>query len=206
MPKINPATGTRRISLFAQHLRTWGGCTKCRLHEGRIEMVFTRGQVPCQVLFVGEAPGESEDILGRPFCGPAGQLLDYIIQLAGLTQIDVKTGKSCIAYAMTNLVCCIPRDEKGEKVHEPDDKCTRACQPRLIEFIQICQPRLIIAVGALARDYFDQGYKHAVQTTIPVVDIKHPAAILRANVTQQGLDVQRAVVTIEDAIQEYVVG
>lgn len=106
-------------------------------------------------------------------------------------------------FAMTNLVACIPRDEEGGKATEPDEDSIQACKPRLEQFIRICKPKLLVCVGALARDWFKSGYKHSVQLNwkrTKVIDIIHPAAIIRANVTQQGLAMQRCWVTIANAI------
>ena len=78
----------------------WGKCRECSLWEGRQRVVLCRGKVPADVLFIGEGPGESEDSIGQPFIGPAGHLLDQILEQSGVTEHR---------YCLTNLVCCIPR-------------------------------------------------------------------------------------------------
>ena len=204
----------------------WKNCTKCELHEKRSKVVVARGTVPCKVLFVGEAPGESENVVGKPFVGPSGRLLDLIIKRSiecstlckecGKLQYVTPSGIVCsnghgganemaLTYALTNIVCCIPRDEEGSKVSEPPEECIEACSERLIEFVDICKPRLIVAVGKLAEDYIRPGYNWSIKLTkkIPTVAIAHPASILRANVANQGLAIQRCVVTITDALEEY---
>lgn len=151
-------------------------------------MVLARGTVPCDVLFVGEAPGVSEDVVGKPFVGPAGKLLDRIIDQSGLAN-------HC-TYALTNLICCIPRED-GSKAGEPSEESILSCRQRLIEFVYLCHPKLIICVGSLA-------VKHvpiAVGPNLGYISIVHPAAILRANVAQQGFLIQKCVVTLADAAE-----
>ena len=183
------------ISLHQQHIKKWDDCKLCTLCETRNKMVFARGQVPCDVLFVGEAPGESENVLGRPFVGPAGQLLDVIIR---------KALPDTMKIALTNLVCCIPRDADGSKTSEPEDVSIIACSERLKEFVKIADPKLLVAVGTLARDWLTPGYKYSIKIhkTIRLIDIVHPAAILRANVAQRGMAIQRAVVKLATAVDD----
>lgn len=183
------------MSLFSLHVQRWKDCRLCSLCETRKKVVLARGTIPCDVLFIGEAPGESENVLGTPFRGPAGKLLDLILERA------VPDG---IRYALTNLVCCVPREDGF--VTEPDDDSVRSCAPRLAELVEIATPDLIVCVGRLAKDWIDPGYKHSVSKgfsrKIPFVDITHPAAILRANVAQKGFLVQRSKATIRTAVED----
>lgn len=195
------------LTPFQKHVNRWSSCTACPLWEGRQQVVLARGTLPCDVLFIGEAPGESEDVLGQPFVGPAGQLLDQIIQRAfAATQVPGTEGAdyNSLTWAFTNLVCCIPRDEDGGKATEPDDEYIKACSVRLIEFVEIAEPRLIVCVGALARDWLTPGYRYSIKLhrDVPRIDIIHPAAVLRANIAHRGLMVQRAVVQISNAVEE----
>ena len=182
-------------SLYQQHVRRWRNCRLCSLCEGRQRVVLARGKIRCDILLVGEGPGQSEDILGAPFVGPAGKLLDHIIK---------QSTPPSIHWAMTNLVACIPRDESGDKTAEPEPEAIDACRPRLEEFIRIADPRLIICVGKLAEEYLKQGYRHSIKLPrrdLPLVAIIHPAAILRASIAQKGLAVQRAIVTVRNAVE-----
>jgi DNA polymerase len=177
------------LSPYQRHVKRWSKCCKCSLHKQRRKVVIARGSVPTDILFVGEAPGASEDVIGRPFVGPAGKLLDRIINQAIDGQFD---------YCLTNLVCCIPKDEavKG-KLGAPPTECVIACAPRLYEFIQLCKPRLIVAVGQLSAKHIPQK-----DLSCPVIEIIHPAAILRMDISQQSLAYQRCVVALEDAIED----
>lgn len=180
-----------RLQLFTQKWR--GGCGSDQCSKARV--VLFKGTLPCDLLFVGEAPGESENVLGRPFVGPAGKLLDSIIEDA----VD-----DTMRCAFTNVVGCIPRESTGDKAKEPEHEQILACQGRLEEFIRLANPRLLVCVGALARDYTDPFLKDSCKfhRPIPRVAITHPAHILRANVTNRGLMRQRAVVTLRNAVLE----
>jgi DNA polymerase len=143
------------------------------------------------VLFVGEAPGQSEDVIGLPFVGPAGKLLDEIIDQGLDGQYD---------YALTNLVCCIPLDENGSKVTEPPKEAILACSDRLQEFVTICRPKVIVCVGSLSAKWIEKNFGYRISNLF--VSITHPAAILRMDVSQRGLAIQRAVVTLQDSVEE----
>jgi DNA polymerase len=150
------------------------------------------------VLFCGEGPGVSEDELGKPFAGPAGHLLDKIIEVA-------LEGK--ITYAMTNLVGCIPRDGEVGKATQPPDEAIRKCTPRLKDLIWIAKPRLIVCVGALASKWLQNPKVFEPSWWEPLgevrfVSIAHPAFLLRLSMAQRPLEVQRAIITLRDAGEE----
>lgn len=153
--------------------------------------MLARGNVPADILFIGEAPGQSEDVLGQPFVGPAGKLLDRQIAEAfgNCPGLDLR-------LCFTNLVCCIPKDETNKKVGEPDKECITACEQRLIEFIYLCQPKLLVCVGDLAEKYAGWG------SSAEVIKITHPAAILRAEIVRQSLMNQKVVVILENAFRD----
>ncbi len=149
-------------------------CEKCRLHEQRRNAVFGEGNPAAEVFFVGEAPGAFEDQTGRPFVGPAGQLLDRILNAAmGLRRED--------AY-IANVNKCRP---PGNRDPQPDE--VAACLPYLTEQIRAIRPRVIVALGRVAAhnllgrtDSLRQlrGLDLAFEG-IPVVVTYHPAALLR---------------------------
>ena len=180
---------------YQRHRNRWGECEKCNLCKRRKHVVLARGRVPCSILFLGEAPGSSEDVLGVPFIGPAGKLLDRIIERGLDGQWD---------YALTNLVACIPLDKDGKKMGEPDEECIEACAPRLKEIVHLCHPQLIVCVGKLATKHISK-WPRCTDTCswlIYYVHIIHPAAILRMDISQRGLAVQRSIVAISDAVDK----
>lgn len=215
------------MSAWQQHVERWKDCTACPLCRQRYRICLARGDIPCDVLFIGEAPGQSEDATGLVFWGPAGDLLDNksdvrpgIIQRAlrdvpvcatcGSLRVREATDWSCLAghtsrdghggrdvtYALTNLVCCFPAEAKARGENEPERDEILACRPRLNEFINIAQPRLIVCVGVLATEYIDHN------DTVPCFDIIHPAAILRKDMprVQKGEAVRRTAVKLRGAV------
>lgn len=180
---------------FQQHVAKWRQCTACKLHKDRKNVVLCRGTVPCDILFVGEAPGSSEDVLGEPFVGPAGHLMNQII--------DQSMIGGHWTYALTNLVACIPLGEDGNKVTEPETECIKACRPRLVEFVRICKPRATVMVGRLAGK---QNLSHNEvgagdwlgKNILEFQEIIHPAAIIRGNISQRNLSIRQCVVRLDD--------
>lgn len=189
-------------SKYQLHVTTWKHCTQCPLCETRKNVVLARGQVPADVLFIGEAPGNSEDALGKPFIGPAGKLLDHIIERA----VELCANRPTMAF--TNLVACMPKEWKdhlGKVKIEPQEEHIKACSDRLNEFVRLCNPKVIILVGSLAQQHFvgnvDQHIAARIDSKELHVDsIVHPAAILRADISQKSLAIQKCVVTISDAV------
>lgn len=179
----------------------WRNCSQCELCNVRRNIVLAKGKIPCDVLFVGEAPGQSEDVLGIPFVGPAGHLLDSQIREA-----LENSGKTELRLAYTNLVCCIPK-EGGQKVGEPPKESIQSCEPRLVEFMSICKPRLVVCVGDLAEKYlpdFETTGGSRFRQNFVMVSITHPAAILRAEIVRKPLMEQKVIVTLECAFRDLV--
>lgn len=203
-----------------QFKQRWSeGCGSCQCDKAT-NVVFCRGTVPADVLFIGEAPGVSEDILGSPFKGPAGKLLDGIVEEAlersgqaqdtgGFTPNGepINTwAPADVTYCFTNLVGCLPSDDRGVKSGEPDKDQITKCRPRLIEFIKLVKPKIIVCVGSLAEKHvpfalgWNLGNKGSIWTG-KMVNIVHPAFILRAVPAQQSLLRKQAVVRITNAIE-----
>lgn len=180
---------------FQKHVKQWSNCQLCDLCEKRDKVVLCRGKLPCDVLFVGEAPGPSEDAIGLPFVGPAGHLLDEMINDACYSQME--SVPYILRMAFTNLVACIPKDENNQKFLEPPEYAIDACSPRLEEIIRLANPKLIVLVGKLAKKHI-AGYRMP-DSVDRAVEIIHPAAILRADVAQRSLAIKRTIVTLADA-------
>lgn len=152
-------------------------CDACGLHENRTKSVWSRGSPHARLMFVGEAPGEQEDLAGLPFVGPSGQLLDKMIAAMGLEESQVY---------ICNAIKCRPPDNR-----RPDPKELYACQAFLREQIRLVQPKVIVALGksasqALADDVplellFPQGWagKWREYMGVPVITTYHPAYLLR---------------------------
>ena len=114
-----------------------GDCTRCKLHRlGRTQIVFGVGNPDADLMFVGEAPGQDEDLQGFPFVGRAGQLLTKIIEAIGLRREDVY---------IANVLKCRPPQNRNP---EPDE--VASCQPFLRRQIAAVRPRVIVALGSFA--------------------------------------------------------
>jgi uracil-DNA glycosylase len=112
------------------------GCTKCRLSEGRTQVVFGSGHPQADLMFVGEAPGFHEDKQGVPFVGQAGKLLDKLLAAIGLTRSDV---------FVANVLKCRP---PGNRDPLPDE--IQACEGHLWKQIELIQPKVVATLGNFA--------------------------------------------------------
>ncbi|HEV8387586.1 MAG TPA: uracil-DNA glycosylase [Nitrososphaera sp.] len=112
------------------------GCPLCKLSRTRKNAVPGEGQLSAKVMFIGEAPGRSEDEKGRPFVGAAGKILDQLLQKAGIERSQV---------FITNVVKCRP---PSNRVPEEDEAV--ACRPYLERQIDLIQPKVICILGRTA--------------------------------------------------------
>jgi len=151
-------------------------CTKCDLHATRTNTVFSRGNPAASLCFVGEAPGEDEDIQGAPFVGRSGQLLDKILTELGL---NVSTD-----IYVCNIVKCRPPNNR-----RPTDTEVNQCIDYLEGQLQVINPKVIVALGNTA-------VSNLINTTFGITKIRgkffkrgkslvmptyHPSYLLRNN-------------------------
>lgn len=108
-------------------------CRKCRLHEFRRRPVPGEGDKKSIVMFIGEAPGEKEDEVGRPFVGPAGKLLTGLIESMGYNRER---------FYITNIVKCRPPNNR-----DPFDNEVESCLPFLIRQLKLMKPKIIVTLG-----------------------------------------------------------
>jgi DNA polymerase len=113
-----------------------GECTRCKLAKGRHHLVFGVGAPQAELVFVGEGPGEDEDLQGEPFVGRAGQLLTKMIEAMGYARSEVY---------IANVVKCRP---PGNRNPEPDE--IEACEPFLRAQLAAIRPKVIVALGKFA--------------------------------------------------------
>jgi uracil-DNA glycosylase len=133
------STDEKRQRLAAMEEKEVRTCQKCRLCETRTHTVFGEGNPDTQIFFIGEGPGENEDLSGRPFVGRAGQLLDKMIAAMGLRREQV---------FIANIVKCRP---PGNRVPAPDEVAT--CTPYLERQLEIIRPPVIVTLGRPAATY-----------------------------------------------------
>jgi len=111
-------------------------CTRCRLAQGRTQVVFGVGNPDADLMFVGEAPGFHEDKEGVPFVGQAGKLLDKLLAGIGLERSEVY---------IANVLKCRP---PGNRDPQPDE--IESCEPHLFRQIELIQPRVVATLGNFA--------------------------------------------------------
>ena len=153
--------------------RALAGCRRCRLCQGRTQVVFGVGNPAARVVFMGEGPGADEDRLGEPFVGRAGQLLNAMLPSIGLKRADVY---------IANVVKCRPPGNR-----DPESDEAAACMPFLKRQIELIDPAVIVCLGRIAARYL-------LGTTAPISSYRgrwtkwmgrdvlptyHPAYLLR---------------------------
>lgn len=162
-------------------------CSRCGLCETRRNVVFGIGNEHADVLFVGEGPGEQEDIQGIPFVGPAGKLLDDMLSI-----IDLSRDRNCY---IANIVKCRPPRNRDPLETEQD-----ACIGYLRNQVFLIKPKIIVCLGRIAaKRLIDPDYRitrqhgHWVQKNgVWMTAIYHPSALLR--------DVSKRPETFDDLI------
>ena len=170
-PPLDPAEKQQQLTLLNEN--SVRNCTKCRLCETRTQTVFGEGSADARIFFIGEGPGENEDLSGRPFVGKAGQLLERMILAMGLRRDQVY---------IANIVKCRP---PNNRVPAPDE--VAACTPYLERQLEIVRPHAIVTLGLPATRYMLQlnlsmgkmrGRFHSWRR-IKLMPTYHPAYVLR---------------------------
>jgi DNA polymerase len=174
-PAVSPEdTGTAAPTGLLPVIRAdIGDCTRCKLHQGRTNIVFGVGSPEARLMFVGEGPGADEDEQGEPFVGRAGQLLTQIIKAMGFAREEVY---------IANVVKCRP---PGNRNPEPDE--IEQCSPFLHAQIAAIKPVVIVALGKFAAQTLLQtetpisrlrGHFHRMGE-VEVMPTFHPSYLLR---------------------------
>src|SRR5438034_6947218 len=157
-------------------------CKACDLWERGTQTVFGEGARRAEVVFVGEQPGNEEDLTGKPFVGPAGRLLDDALSEAGIDRAQTY---------VTNVVKHFKWEPRGKRrIHKkPNAKEIAACRPWLEAEIEIVKPKVIVCLGATAAQALlgskfrvsKDGGKFIESNLAPyIIATLHPSAILRA--------------------------
>lgn len=163
------------------------GCSKCQLAQTRKNVVFGVGNRTADIMFIGEGPGEQEDLQGEPFVGPAGQLLDDMLSIIDLDRTNVY---------IANIVKCRP-----PKNRDPLEEEQVSCIDYLRQQVALVKPKIIVCLGRIAatrliRPDFRITREHGSWTErngISFTAIYHPSALLR--------DVSKRPETFEDLLE-----
>ena len=149
-------------------------CQKCALADTRTNVVFGKGPRDARVMFIGEGPGENEDLQGEPFVGRGGQLLDEMLSLIGLNREK--------NFYITNIVKCRPPRNRDPLNTEQD-----ACIGYLWDQMELLRPRVVVCLGRIAackliKEDFKITREHGQwfeKNGVWMTALFHPAAILR---------------------------
>ena len=161
---------------------TAAGCRACPLWKTGTQTVFGEGASDAKVIFVGEVPGNDEDLAGKPFVGPAGKLLDRVLEEVGIQRDEIY---------VTNAVKHFKWEPAGKRrLHKkPNAREIAACRPWLDAEIQVIQPKVIVCLGAtaaqtlLGKDFrVSKQRGELIQSPLApfVMATVHPSSILRA--------------------------
>jgi DNA polymerase len=158
-------------------------CRACDLWKTGTQTVFGEGSPDAEIMFVGEQPGDQEDLAGKPFVGPAGRLLDTALAEAG---VDRK-----LAY-VTNVVKHFKWQPRGKRrIHQkPNAAEVAACRPWLDAELAVVKPKVLVCLGATAAQaLLGRQFRVSKQRGVPVesdlapvvMATVHPSAILRSD-------------------------
>ena len=185
MPPRDPDSAARFIPprpTLKRLATTAKGCTACPLHKVGTQTVFGEGPADAPVMFVGEQPGDAEDLAGRPFVGPAGRLLDKALEAAGIDR-----SRAYVTNAVKHFKW-VPRGKR--RIHsKPNSMEIQACLPWLEAEIRALKPKVVVVLGATAAQaLLGRSFRVTQQRGVPlqssiaphVVATVHPSALLRA--------------------------
>lgn len=169
------------------HVSEWSHCQRCRLCTDATHVVLGRGTLPCDVLFVGEAPGRTEDEQGIPFVGKSGNLLNNLIEDSQRLLGRSHRIKWEYSYAITNVVACLPtvttfaKATARKNFREPNGIEIDSCAPRLRQFVQLAAPRAIVLLGRIAKVFSTETVLSVFpkETQPPIHTMYHPSYLLR---------------------------
>lgn len=172
---VPDTSSLREIARAACH------CTACPLYKHATQTVFGEGPKSARMLLIGEQPGDSEDLSGKPFVGPAGKIMDRALEEAGIERKEVY---------VTNVVKHFKWEPRGKrKIHKkPSARDIAACRPWLEAELRLVRPRMVVCLGATAaqtvfgpafRVTRDRGKVLSSPLAAKVVATVHPSSLLR---------------------------
>jgi DNA polymerase len=182
---MQPRSAEERRAELVELYREAAACARCPLSKTRTRVVFGSGNADADLMFVGEAPGQNEDLQGLPFVGRAGKLLDQLLAEIGLARGDV---------FIANVLQSRP---PGNRDPQPDE--IAACKPFLARKIELIEPRVICTLGNFATKLLTRSSRgisgvhgrpqvHELGArTVRVYPLYHPAAALRSTGTLDAL-------------------
>jgi DNA polymerase len=157
-------------------------CRGCPLYQHATQAVFGEGKADARVMMIGEQPGDSEDLAGKPFVGPAGRVLDAALAAAGIPRAEVY---------VTNVVKHFKFTQRGKRrIHDkPTQYEITACRPWLSSELELVAPDIMVVLGATAAQSLlgrtfrvtkERGVERATPLAPHTFATVHPASVLRA--------------------------
>jgi DNA polymerase len=202
MPKAKPPATSSRARELEEAKREAKDCRRCDLWKVGTQTVFGEGPPAARLMLVGEQPGDAEDLAGRPFVGPAGQLLREALAEAGIDEKDVYVTNAVKHFKWT------PRGKR--RIHEKPNRIeVNACKMWLEQEIALVKPRVIVALGATAAGVVLGPEARVMRDRAkpfpsPLADVVtltvHPSSILRAPDSASRAEARRAFVNDLKAI------
>jgi DNA polymerase len=175
---MQPRSAEQRREELVELYKEASGCLRCPLHKTRTKVVFGAGNADADLMFVGEAPGQQEDLQGLPFVGRAGNLLNQLLEEVGFERGDV---------FITNVLKSRPPGNRDPQPEEID-----ACKPYLHKQVALIEPRVICTLGNFATKLLTRSQRGITSVhgrpqvhelggrAVRVYPIYHPAAALRS--------------------------
>jgi uracil-DNA glycosylase len=216
--KVN---GQATVAAYQTHRLIWERCTNCAIGKHCLppkgNHVFFRGTVPCDILFIGEAPGPEEDVTGFPFSGRAGNCLNALIDEV---RIHLRTKfltrmygikPSSFKFAITNTVACIPNariegledldDVDIPNLRKPTKEEVENCSHRLLSELDIAAPRGIILLGKIAESVAPtlDGFPFRRLAVPEPLSVYHPSYLQRKG-CKSSTDFARVAISIANFI------
>jgi len=171
-------------------VKKWRTCNKCE-NVKACNHVFYRGASPCDILFIGDAPGVNEDMCGLPIVGSEGDLLNSIVDELNYEGIH-------FTYGVTDVLSCLPVDAKGG-VRLPTDEEVDNCRQRVIETIYDVEPIMVCFLGKLAKRHTNTIHQ---LSCYHLLTLPHPRDILKSG-GYGSVSYLRSKLYLKEFIEEY---
>lgn len=174
-------------------------CQRCNLHKYRKYIVIGKGEVPADILFMGEAPGRSENVCGLPFEGITGTFLHKRMLRQATRLAKRNLGKRIFkipSFYITNTIMCRPCDSLQGGNRKPKPHEVLACKPNLLKVIQQVDPKIVVFVGKESLKYYKDEF-------VEYAHIQHPSFLVRTG-GQGSSHYNQNIIILADVIEKLI--
>lgn len=166
---------------LSNHFVRWQECEKCNIGSYAKRHVLGKGRLPCDVLVLGEGPGDLEDRTGEPFNGKGGMLINDLLKKSTPEGLDIK-------FFMTNTIACKACDYRGGTIRKATTEEISNCAPRIEEIFELAKPKRVVCVGKVAMHAFLDIYsKNPSIAAVPMLSIYHPGYFFQSARDGEGI-------------------